>query len=642
VIETKGTTIGDAAPLGARDDESERVTLVVYNTDGEGDGAAASTQVLYLADGAHLLFGRSRAANVQIESERVSRLHAQFRRRGAVVTVEDAGSRNGTWVNGQLVQGERPLASGDEVVVGPLTIVVSITSRVVARPRIESTRYLDERLTAEVDRGQAYHRRFGLVMLRLDGAAELTDDASDRICAALRPMDVVAEYAPGILAVVMPERDAGDAEQAARSLLDRARPPAPAREPRRGDPATSSAELRSFRGDQLRSIRTAPPVEPLADPGLAIAVGVAGFPEHGTTPGALIARALAALESVRGRGADQVGVPPAETAPLLGEIVVGDSQMSRVYELVRKVADHPITVLVAGETGVGKEVIASAIHAASSRRDGPLVRLNCASMPETLLESELFGHEKGAFTGADRRKLGYFEAANGGTLFLDEIGEMTAALQAKLLRVLEQRRITRVGGTDEIEVDVRVVCATHRDLEAETKAGTFRSDLFFRISAFTIFVPALRDRPAEIDMLAAHFIRQCAAQTRQRVPVLSPAASAALRRHAWPGNVRELRNAIERAMVLHSAGVIGVEDLPDSIREGRAVAQLSAAQPQLTLDGMRDQIADMERATIAAVLESCHGSQTEAAKQLGISRRTLIYRMEKHGLKPPPGARRDR
>ncbi len=600
MLETKGTTIGDAAPIGSREDESERVTLVVY----EGDGDGASTQVLDLADGAHLLFGRSRTAHVQIESDRVSRLHAQFQRRGATVLVEDAGSRNGTWVNGQIVQGERTLSSGDEVVVGPLTIVVSITSRVVARPRIESTRYLDERLTAEVDRGQAYHRRFGLVMLRLDGVPEAADEASDRICAALRPMDVVAEYAPGILAVVMPERDGAEAEQAARSLLARAR--------------TGGA----------------------TDAAIDVAVGVAGFPEHGTTPGALIARAVAALDSARGRP-DLVGVPPVEPQPLLAEIVVGDSQMARVYELVRKVADHPITVLVAGETGVGKEVIATALHAASSRRDGPLVRLNCASMPETLLESELFGHEKGAFTGADRRKLGYFEAAHGGTLFLDEIGEMTAALQAKLLRVLEQRRITRVGGTDEIEVDVRVVCATHRNLEAESKKGTFRPDLFFRVSAFTIFVPALRDRPAEIEMLAQHFIRQCAAQARQRIPTLTSAASAALRRHAWPGNVRELRNAIERAMVLHAAGVIGVEDLPDSIREGRTVAQL-ATSPSLTLDGMRDQIADLERATIAAVLESCQGSQTEAAKQLGISRRTLIYRMEKHGLKPPPGARKDR
>src|SRR5215468_5493922 len=222
VSETKATTIGDAQPLGERDDEAERVTLVVY--EGAGDGPAASTRVLDLPDGGHLLFGRSRTANVQIESDRVSRLHAQFKRRGAVVTVEDAGSRNGTWINGQLVQGERTLESGDEVTVGPLTVVVSITSRVIERPRIESTRYLEERLSAEVDRGQGYHRRFGLVMLRLEGPPEVADDASDRICAALRPMDVVAEYAPGVLAVVMPERDAGDAEQAARSLLDTARP----------------------------------------------------------------------------------------------------------------------------------------------------------------------------------------------------------------------------------------------------------------------------------------------------------------------------------------------------------------------------------------------------------------------------------
>ena len=592
MIETKVTTIGDAAPLGSRDDESERVSLVIY--DGQ------STQMLELADGAKLIFGRSRTANVHIDSERVSRLHAQFTRRGPVVTVEDAGSRNGTWVNGVQVQGARTLSSGDEVTFGPLSVIVGITSRVVARPRIESTRYLDERLAAEVDRGSVYHRQFGLVMMRLDGAIEATDGASDRICAALRPMDVVAEYAPGVLALVMPELDAAEAKRASKALIDKARPP---------------------------------------DASIQIAVGVAGFPEHGTTPGGLLARALAALESVRGRGANAVGVPPAESHPVGEDIIIGDSQMARVYDLVKKVADHPITVLVSGETGVGKEVIASAIHANSSRRDGPLVRLNCASMPETLLESELFGHEKGAFTGADRKKLGYFEAANGGTLFLDEIGEMTAALQAKLLRVLEQRRITRVGGTEEIEVDVRVVCATHRDLEAETKKGTFRSDLFFRISAFTIFVPALRDRPAEIELLAQHFIRQCAQQTRQRPPTLSPSAAAALRRHAWPGNVRELRNAIERAMVLQVSGSITVEDLPDTIREGRSITQQPAPQG-LTLDGMRDQIADMERATIAAVLDSCGGSQTEAAKKLGISRRTLIYRMEKHGLKPPPTSRR--
>jgi DNA-binding NtrC family response regulator/pSer/pThr/pTyr-binding forkhead associated (FHA) protein len=581
--------------------DTERVTLVVY----DGDVIGGSTKVLEVLDGAQVSFGRSRGTDVRIDSERVSRTHAIFSRHGLELTVVDAGSRNGTWVNGELISESRRLVSGDEVLVGSATVVVSITTGVVARPRMESTRYLEERLAAEVDRGLHYQRRFGLVLLQLSGLPDVTDEASDRVSAALRPMEVIAEYAPGLLAVVMPELDATAAERAARMLVATA-------STRRGEPVS----------------------------GLQVAVGVAAFPEHSTTVGGLIARARAALEAVRRLGNDVVGVPPEDPDPAAAEVIVGDPQMARVYELVRKVADHPITVLVRGETGVGKEIVAGAIHTNSSRRTKAFVRLNCASLPETLLESELFGHEKGSFTGADRRKTGYFEAADGGTLFLDEIGEMTPGLQAKLLRVLEQRRITRVGGTEEIEVDVRVVCATHRDLEAESRRGAFRVDLFFRISAFTILVPPLRDRPAEIELLAKAFIQQSASEQRRRPPTLSPAASAALHRYSWPGNVRELRNAIERALVLHSDGVIRVEDLPESVCESRPEITTST----FTLDGqhdVRDHIAELERVAIATALEASKGNQTDAAKQLGISRRTLIYRMEKHGLKPPPpGARK--
>jgi DNA-binding NtrC family response regulator len=595
--ETKLTEV-DPQPIARPKVEADRVTLVIYD---EGEGASPSTTVLEVPEGGRIAFGRSRTSDVRIDSERVSRTHAVFSRRGLVLDVVDAGSRNGTWVNGQMISGPHQLASGDEVLVGSAVVVVSITSNVVARPRMESTRYLEERLAAEVDRGLHYQRRFGLVLLQLEGPQDVVDEASDRISAALRPMEVLAEYAPGVLAVIVPELDAAATERAARTL-DRTAS---------GEPATA----------------------------LTIAVGVAAFPDHSTTVGGLIARARAALEAVRRRGTDVVGVPPEDPDPSAGEVVIGDPQMARVYELVRKVADHPITVLVRGETGVGKEVIAGAIHAASSRRKEPLIRLNCASLPETLLESELFGHEKGAFTGADRRKTGYFEAAHGGTLFLDEIGEMTPALQAKLLRVLEQRRIMRVGGTDEIEVDVRVVCATHRDLEAESRRGHFRADLFFRISAFTILVPPLRDRPAEIELLARSFIDQKATELRLRAPALSAAAAQALRRYPWPGNVRELRNAIERAIVLHAGEVIGVEDLPESIRESRP----EVPSAMFTLDGqrdVRDHIAELERVAIATALEAARGNQTEAAKQLGLSRRTLIYRMEKHGLKPLPSTRK--
>ena len=578
--------------------EAERVTLVVYDSDVPNP----STKVIELADGAKLSFGRSRVSDVLIDSERVSRTHAVFSRRGLELEVVDAGSRNGTWVNGELITTARRLVSADEVIVGSATVVVNITTGVTARPRMESTRYLEERLAAEVDRGLHYHRRFALVLLQLEGPPEITDEASERISSMLRPMEAIAEYAPGVLAIVMPELDAAAAERAARVLVT----------------AASTRQL-----------------EPVVE--LRVSVGVVAFPEHSTTVGGLIARARAAL--IRRQHHDVVGVPPED--PIGSEIIIGDPQMARVFELVRKVADHPITVLVRGETGVGKEVVAGAIHTGSSRRTCPLIRLNCASLPESLLESELFGHEKGAFTGADRRKTGYFEAAHGGTLFLDEIGEMTPALQAKLLRVLEQRRIIRVGGTEEIEVDVRVICATHRDLEAESRRGMFRADLFFRISAFTILVPPLRDRPVEIELLAKSFIQQTSTELRKRIPTLSAAAALALRRYAWPGNVRELRNAIERAMVLHSNGVIAIEDLPDSIQEGRAETGIAAST--FTLDGrrdVRDHIAELERVAIATVLEASGGNQTEAAKQLGISRRTLIYRMEKHGLKPPPAGMR--
>ena len=576
--------------------DTERVTLLVY------DDATAATRVVELPDGGEVTFGRSRSANVQIDSEQVSRIHATFARRGAELTVADAGSRNGTWVNGERIAAPHRLTTGDEVHVGSVTVVVSITAGVAGRARLEGTRYLEERLAAEVDRGRQFQRTCALVLVQLEGPPELADEATERLVAALRPMEALAEWAPGVLAIIMPELDAAAAERAARGLV-----------------ATACAR------DELRAY-----------------IGIAAFPEHSTTVGGLIARAHAALEAVRRSGAG-AGVPPADAGPPAGEaIVVHDPAMAKVYELVRKVADHPITVLVRGETGVGKEVVASAIHAASSRRDGPLIRINCASLPESLLESELFGHEKGAFTGATQRKLGFFEAAHGGTLFLDEIGEMTGALQAKLLRVLETRRIVRVGGTQEVEVDVRMVCATHRDLEAESRAGTFRSDLFFRIGAFTILVPPLRNRPSEIEPLATAFIEQVATDQRRRAPALSPAAALALRRYSWPGNVRELRNTVERALVLCSGAQIGIEDLPDSIRDARTTAEVTATTFQL--DGqrdVRDHIADLERVAIAAALDASGGNQTEAAKQLGISRRTLIYRMEKHGLKPPPpGAKR--
>ncbi|HEU5059886.1 MAG TPA: sigma-54 dependent transcriptional regulator, partial [Kofleriaceae bacterium] len=289
----------------------------------------------------------------------------------------------------------------------------------------------------------------------------------------------------------------------------------------------------------------------------------------------------------------------------------------------------------------GKEVVAELIHRSSPRASRPFVRLDCASLPPTLLESELFGHERGAFTGAEKRKLGYFEAAEGGTILLDEIGELPSALQSKLLTALERRIVTRIGSTEEIPIDVRVIAATNRDLQEEVKQGRFREDLYYRLAVFTIFVPPLRDRAGDIIPLATRFARQFAAELGQAAPGFSPAARAALEQYAWPGNVRELRNAIERAVVLTPHGDIDVTALPDAIQaRARASGGAGDAATPFQLDGhVPAQLQQMERTAIVAALEACNQNQTQAARRLGISRRSLIYKMERFGLKSPPRSR---
>jgi transcriptional regulator with PAS, ATPase and Fis domain len=247
-------------------------------------------------------------------------------------------------------------------------------------------------------------------------------------------------------------------------------------------------------------------------------------------------------------------------------VVVADPAMVQIFDLARRLSRVNTTVLVLGETGVGKEAIAREIHRGSSRAAGPFVRLNCSAFPATLLESELFGHERGAFTGADRRKTGHIEAADGGTLFLDEIGELPQGAQVKLLNVLEKREVLRLGATRGKPVDVRVISATHRDLQAEIARGAFRLDFYYRVSAFTLVVPPLRERRTEISALAEKFVNDCAKRERRPKPALAPEAIAALVRHSWPGNVRELRNAMEYAVVLADRGRIGAEHLPRSVR----------------------------------------------------------------------------
>ncbi|HBH02934.1 MAG TPA: two-component system response regulator [Candidatus Rokubacteria bacterium] len=307
------------------------------------------------------------------------------------------------------------------------------------------------------------------------------------------------------------------------------------------------------------------------------------------------------------------------------EGILGESgRMQEVLSLVRRVAASDATVLIRGESGTGKELIAKAIHYASRRAEGPLVRVNCAALPETLLESELFGHEKGAFTGAQATRRGRFELAHGGSLFLDEIGDLPPHLQVKLLRVLQEREIERVGSSRPIPVDVRLLAATHRDLEALVKAGSFREDLYYRINVVTLAVPPLRERREDIPLLLDHFLSKFARANGKTIRGLTREARDTLLRYDYPGNVRELENLMERAVVLTRDEVIGRADLPLSVRD---------AEPESgEATGLPAAVEGLERRMIRDALARADGVQTRAAELLGISERVLRYKLRKYGL----------
>jgi transcriptional regulator with GAF, ATPase, and Fis domain len=291
-------------------------------------------------------------------------------------------------------------------------------------------------------------------------------------------------------------------------------------------------------------------------------------------------------------------------------------------------------VLIHGESGTGKELVARALHELGPRSRGPFVALNCAGIPEGLIESELFGHERGAFTDAVERRVGRFEAASGGTLFLDEIGELAASVQAKLLRALQERKIERLGGTASLPVDVRVIAATHRDLAKDVASGRFRADLFYRIHVVPIELPPLRERREDIPLLALHFLEKARGGAGRGPSRLAPAALAALERYAWPGNVRELENAIEHAVALAEGEVLGPDDLPRSLVRATRIEGLHAAVRSGQL-GFEQASADFERELLLEALESAGWNQTRAAEALHMTRRALKLRMDRLGLEPP-------
>ena len=311
--------------------------------------------------------------------------------------------------------------------------------------------------------------------------------------------------------------------------------------------------------------------------------------------------------------------------------IIGRSPaMVKLLETVAQVAPSEATVLITGESGTGKEMIAGAIHFNSPRKDGPFVKINCAAITETLLESELFGHEKGAFTGAHRKKEGRFRQAHGGSFFLDEISEMSLAMQVKLLRVLQEREITRVGGEEVIRVDVRVIAATNKDLLGEIDTGRFREDLFYRLNVVTLNMPPLRERKQDIPLLAQRFLTMFCEKNRKEIRGFTPQAMDKMLKYDWPGNVRELMNAVERGVVLSSSEYLDEEELPLLLRaasQEEETLSKEAIPADLPLE-------EVEKASILKTLELTGGNKSEAARRLGITRRTLHKKLKKYGVMP--------
>lgn len=359
------------------------------------------------------------------------------------------------------------------------------------------------------------------------------------------------------------------------------------------------------------------------------------WPQHREALSMVVKRAMEKPALAREVERARDGILDGISVGRMDSIIGSHPLMQRLLNKVALAAQSRATVLIHGETGTGKELIAAAVHSRSKRGSGPFVKLNCAALADTVLESELFGHERGSFTGASGRRKGRFEQADGGTLFLDEVSEISPAVQVKLLRFLQEREFERVGGNDTVRVDVRIVAATNKDLPQQVEDNRFREDLYYRLNVVRLDVPPLRMRPSDIPLLADHFIRRYADENEKHVRGLSQRAVEALLAHPWPGNVRELQNAIEQAVVLCEDDMIDVHDLPI------APARAEVEPVRLMIPGVT--LAELERFAILRTLEACGNSPTKAATALGISRRTIQYRLQEWGLsRAPRGGKQDK
>jgi DNA-binding NtrC family response regulator len=545
--------------------------------------------------------GRSSKCAVQIDDPMASRehaiLHISSQGGATALSIEDVGSANGTRVRDMIIRpGERvPIALGEGTIIGSTVIMVLQNRSAAGVGRLLAHSDFESRVENECARAAISKSSFALARVRFSSAAHWMR-VLPLLVRELPPPHVVAGYGPNDYEILIVEVGEGEPERMVKHLLTSCK-----------------------------------------DAGLEARSGVAIYPRDGRTADALLAAASTALKA---------GVPPQQPAVVR---TPDGATMQRVREMAARVASSPINVLILGECGVGKDVLAQLVHKLSPRAGRPFVALNCAGLTETLLDSELFGHEKGAFTGAVSSKMGLLESASGGTVFLDEIGDMPPSMQAKLLRVIENREVRPVAGLKARPIDVRFIAATNKDLEAAVRRGDFRSDLMYRMNGITLAIPPLRDRIEEIRPLAETFADSAWSETgRPGAVMISSEAMVRLKSYRWPGNIRELKNMMERAVALSDGPEILLEHLPlekmgpvtDETRvtltpEGFRAAAARANEYGSRLPTLTDPVKLKERQRIVDALAACNGNQTRAAERLGMPRRTFVSKLDQYEIPRP-------
>jgi len=598
------STLGNTGTEGSEQPDSVPGTyLLVFDQ--------SSSWVVSLKENDEVLIGRTPQCQVRLSGDRVSRAHAKITVESGLAMLADLDSHNGTRLNGRNLTTPCPLVSGDVIGVGDVKLTYHAQTSVGSGNKLMGFAALRERLGEELERARTFERNLAVCVIDLGDPATQRKACETNLLRELHALDRAAWLGNRELAIVMPECDVDAAE-----------------------------------ASTLRILAALSPLVPSARLGLAV------YPEHGVDVDMLLGSARRTAQTAEPRHVE-VASESVETLRFgEHEILIAEPVMENLYALLSRLAKATLPILIRGETGSGKELAAAAIHHSSPRKAGPFVSLNCAAIMESLAESELFGYRRGAFSGALTDKMGLLEAASGGTLFLDEIGELSLSLQAKVLRVLDVQRLTRVGDTAERRIDLRLVAATHRDLSSAIREGKFREDLFFRLSAATVWIPPLRDRPREIPVLFESFMKRAGAGMDNDPPLLAASALEALRTYAWPGNVRQLKNVAEyfatvgRGSVLDANAVRAYlasgaphQPLPSDGGAQLPVAPAVANQPSLPSDPARpgfrrigEELIALERQRMTEALEVANGNQTRAAELLGMSVRTFFSKVKQYGL----------